>query len=338
MWNYFLPAVYSMIPLFLITALGFFLVRLKKIGPAFIRSLSYFLINVALPCWLFTKLIRTGRENLFSSLLFPGAAFFIIALGFLLGIITFFLWRVRDKQRAAGWAMAGLGNSGYLPLAISSSLPMALPAIAPFLPEETAALYIGMYLVIMNPLLWTFGNYLVAGDLGKPRFGDLLTPPAISVLVGVLVVLLDGSRFWNDTFSPFYYLINTLETLGAMTLPTVLICLGGSIGQTSLEGFKSGGKQLRFTAAVMTVRLLLMPGFFFLLYAVFRRFFDLQPVQYWVLFLEMVTPPATNLAVMAIRAEKNEGLVAETLLFSYLGYFLLFPFYLALFLSLPLFH
>ena len=80
-----------------------------------------------------------------------------------------------------------------------------------------------------------------------------------------------------------------------------------------------------------------MPGLFFLFYFATRPFITLSPVQYWVLFLEMITPPATNLSVMAAKAGRNEGLVAQTLFFGYIAYFLIFPFYLALFLALPVF-
>jgi len=234
--------------------------------------------------------------------------------------------------------MSALGNSGYLPLTISETLPVALPAVAGILPDETAALYIGIYLVTMNPILWTVGNYLIAGGVKKPRFGELFTPPAFSVVLGVVVVLIGGGRFFTDQGSILFYLKKTAETIGNMALPTVLICLGGMIGQAGLDGFRRGKETVKFISAVISVRLLCMPSLFFLFYFLTRRLIVLEPVQYWVLFPETITPPATNLSVMAAQAGRNQSMVAQTLFFSYLSFFIIFPFFFALFPALPIFH
>lgn len=337
MLTYFLPALYSMLQLFLIASIGFVLVRLKKIDGDFIRSLSIFLINIALPCWLFTKLIATGRDDLLSSLMFLAAGILVITAGFILGLVLFFLPGKKDAGRRSGWAMSALGNSGYIPLSVSETLPVAIPAVAAILPDETAALYIGMYLVTMNPILWTVGNYLIAGGVKRPKFTELFTPPAFSVVAGVIFVLLGGGSLFTDRGSILFYLEKTAETLGRMALPAVLIVLGGMIGRASAEGFTGGRKAIAFISKVVAARMVFMPALFFLFYFISRRFITLEPVQYWVLFLEMITPPATNLSVMAARAQRNEGLVAQTLFFSYLSYFIIFPFYLAIFLSLPIF-
>lgn len=338
MFTYFLPALYSMLQLFLIASIGFVLVRWKKVDSGFIRTLSLFLINIALPCWLFTKLITTGREDLLSSMMFLAAGVLVIAAGFILGRVLFFLFGMKDNGIRSGWAMSALGNSGYIPLSVSETLPVAIPAVAAVLPDETAALYIGMYLVTMNPILWTVGNYLVAGGVKRPRFTELFTPPAFSVIAGVIVVLLGGGGLFEDRGNILFYLKKSAETLGHTALPAVLIVLGGMIGQASSDGFRGGRKTVTFISTVVAVRMVLMPALFFLFYFISRRYITLEPVQYWVLFLEMITPPATNLSVMAARARRNEGLVAQTLFFSYLSYFIIFPFYLALFLSLPIFH
>lgn len=338
MLAYYPPAAFSMLQLVLIAAIGFILVRLKKVDDRIIRILSTFLINIALPCWLFSKLIVTRREDLLSSLLFPVAGIIVIATGLFLGFLLFAGMKYTASVKRSGTALCGMGNSGYLPLSISETLPVALPVIVGVLPDETAALYIGMYLVTMNPILWTLGNWLVTGGVGKPRVGQILTPPAVSVIVGIVVVLLDGGRLFGNNGSIFFYVAKTAETLGHTALPAVLISLGGMIALASEEGFHRDRQTILFTGNVMGTRLLLMPGLFFLFYFSTRSFVQLQPVQYWVLFLEMTTPPATNLSVMAARAGRNQDLVAQTLFFSYLAYFIIFPLYLAAFLSLPIFH
>jgi malate permease and related proteins len=89
------------------------------------------------------------------------------------------------------------------------------------------------------------------------------------------------------------------------------------------------------TLIVSLVRFLVMPVLFFLGIGLLLPRIAISPAQWWVIFLEIHIPPATNLSVMAAQAGMNEDQVAFVILITYLAYLVLFPIYLTLFLSLP---
>ena len=88
-------------------------------------------------------------------------------------------------------------------------------------------------------------------------------------------------------------------------------------------------------ALVSTVRFLILPAAFLAAYFLIFRPLAFSPVVLWIVFLEMHTPPATNLAVMASQSGTNQDTAAFTILVTYVLFVLLLPLYLVVFLSLP---
>jgi hypothetical protein len=91
---------------------------------------------------------------------------------------------------------------------------------------------------------------------------------------------------------------------------------------------------LGMAAAVAGVRYVALPLCFVAVYLLLLRPLGFTPVQDWVLFLEMHVPPATNLTIMAVRAERNEHHVSFTLLVTYLLYIVVLPLFMYVFLRL----
>jgi len=119
--------------------------------------------------------------------------------------------------------------------------------------------------------------------------------------------------------------------LAPTTLPLALLKLGALIGGLKLR--KDDLKLvIGISGAVAIVRLVLLPALFYEFFFGLLRNMNLAPVVVFVLFLEMHTPPATNLSLMAGEAGVNEHHTAVTLLGSYVLYLVLMPVYLTIFL------
>jgi predicted permease len=327
-----LAVFYALLQLLFLSGLGFFLSRLRSWPRELFHGFNRFVVSVALPLSFFTSIARTDAASLRSSWIFPLAALASIALGLAFSGAVFGLPGFSPEDRRAGAGLSTFGNSGYLPIALMEILPLSLPALAQRFGFATAPLYIGTYLMVYSPTLWTLGNWLVAGTR-RPKLGELITPPFVGIVAGLAILGLGVQRPLLDPALPFYHVFRALERVGATTVPLVMVALGAMIGELAFEpGTRRG--LLGMAAAVSAVRYLLFPAAFVAAYYLLLKPLAFTPTQVWTLFLLMHLPPATNFSVMASRARRNEAHVSFTLLVTYLVYLVVLPLYLLLFLHL----
>ncbi len=229
-------------------------------------------------------------------------------------------------------ALSCFGNSAIIPLMMIEIFPVTLPLIAERFGTLTPTLYVGIYVLVQNPLLWTLGNFLVSGKGKKPALKELITPPLIGILAGLLVVITGLKSILFQEQLPFYHVYGALYRLGQGAYPMILLCLGSMIANIKA---KEGRKiLLKQALTVSSVRFLIMPMLFLCIYFLLLRRLELSQAQIWMLFLEFHVPPATNLSIMASR-RPNESLVSFTILLTYAGYLIILPVFLLIFLSLP---
>jgi malate permease and related proteins len=327
-----LAVFYALLQLVVLSGLGFALSRLRGLPRELFYGFNRFVASVAMPLWFFTSIARTDPASLRSSWIFPVAAVATLLLGLALSAPVFGLCGFSRDDRRAGMGLATFGNSGYLPLALMEILPLSLPAMSERFGFSAAPLYIGVYLMVYSPMLWSLGNWLVTGT-GRPRFSELVTPPFVGIVAGLLALGLELQRPLLDQALPFYHVFRALERVGSTYVPLVLISLGAMIGELA---FEPGTRRKLFgmAAAVSVVRFVLFPAAFVAAYFLVLKPLAFSPTQVWTIFLLMHLPPATNLSVMASRAGRNEANVSFTLLVTYLLYLVALPLYLLLFLRL----
>jgi predicted permease len=292
------------------------------------------MVRIALPLYFFTKLSQTNPDDIRKSLIFPGIAVCVVILNFACAALIFRLFPGLRPVRRVGMALSTFGNSGMIPLTLIELCPLTLPILSERFGTTTPLLYVGTYLLVLSPLLWSIGNFLITGTGRYPKVRELITPPLLGILAGLAVVILGLQGILLDNRLPFFYMLKSLERFGAVTYPVILVCLGAMIARIQFR--KSNQKELFSLAmGVSAIRFLLLPGLFLLLYWGIIQRLALSPAQQWVIFLEVHIPPATNLSMMAAQADMNEDQVSFTIFVTYLVYMLMLPVYLLIFLSLP---
>lgn len=328
------PVLSAIVELLVLGGVGYLLQKLARWPEGFFQALSRLVVSVALPVYLFVTTARTSRAELLSGGLFPLAAIVLILVP--VGISLGLLWilRFRGAELRAGAALGGFGNSGYLPLAVIAIVQTTQPQLARLLGGELPSLYVGAYLLAYSPILWSAGNLLLTRSGERLRLRELITPPFIGVATGFLVAVSPVQPLVLDQRLPLYAVYRALGLLGETTFPVVLITLGAMIASIKFRE-KIGPRVVLMAATVSAIRILALPGLFFLAYALVLRRANLTPAQVWVLFLESTVPSATNFSVMASRSARNEDETAFTLLVCYLAYLVALPLFLTAFLSLP---
>jgi predicted permease len=328
-----LSVFYTLLQLLLLLALGFWLARARGYPRELFQGLNRFLASVALPLYFFTSIAKTDPADMRTGWVFPIVAACIILVGLAVSIPLFKALPFTSEHRRAGVALSVFGNSGYIPLGLMEIIPVTMPFIAEKFNPQTASLYIGTYLLVNSPLLWTLGNWLVAGTGKRPRLAELFPPPFIGIIAGLSVVGFGLQPWLFDKGLPFFHAFKALEKVGGLTLPLIMITLGAMISELGSTE-RPRRELIGMAATVSAVRFLVMPGLFVVAYLFILRPLAFTPVQCWVVFLEMTIPPATNLSIMAGRAHKNEEHVSFTLMVTYLLFLAVLPAAMYMFLSL----
>jgi len=180
------------------------------------------------------------------------------------------------------------GNTGNV------GLPLALFA---FGPEGLS--YAVVVFAVMAIWTFTFGIWLVAG---AGSLGKVLREPL------VWATLLGGLFLWQGWQTP-PFLTNTLELIGQMAIPLMLITLGVAVARLTPKGISS--------AVVLSLgKLVLCTGIAWLAATVF----GLNPVASGVLILQIATPVAVTSYLLAEKygadAQAVAGLVVVSTLIS----------------------
>lgn len=338
----FPPILYSSLQIIGLTALGFFLTRYGRWAYGFFRTLSSFIVKVALPLYFFTKMSRTDLEVIQSGYLFPLAAVVIFLVGWGTGAALISAFGYTGKIRRAYIALSSFGNGGIIPMMMVALMPEALPIAAERFGTAAPPVFVAAYLLVYSPLLWSLGNYFIAGKETRLRWRDFITPPMVGILSGFLVVITGAQGVLLDPRWPLSHLFQAAERLGEAAFPLILVSLGSMMA--TLKGRHSRNRALlKGSVGVMLVRYLILPSLFYGAYFLVFRRLSLTPAQLWVLFLVTHVPPATNLAIMVARsgidaAEPNPvetEILPFTMVVAHIAWLVLLPFFFLLFLSLP---
>jgi len=322
MLTIFSVSFFSVLKVFLVCLAGTWLAKRGLMGAPFRRSLSMVVLNLMLPCLLVSKLSTSvSAENLLQWAGLPFAALIYILLGFGIGFVVMWVCRPPPElQRIVKTALA-FGNSGYIPY----PLIMAIAATAPFFKDDPGAAdrgiaYISVYLVGMSPCLWGIGYpYLAHQPLRRLKWNQILSPPVLSVLVGITLGLVPFLRqLLVECNGSLRIIMDAADLIGEGAIPCALLVLGANLADPPKSSH--GSTPLRALLAVSWGRLVLMPLAGCLVALGFWRYglIPHDPICLLVLLLEASVPPATNLIIMCQSHNRGEAAMSRILVTTYM--------------------
>ncbi|MGX9356348.1 AEC family transporter [Roseobacteraceae bacterium S113] len=281
-------------PVFLLAAIGFGWVKLGfEYRVQFVTRLA---MTLSVPCLIFTALVETDIEpSALSDLLLASVAAY--------GVITIVGWiavLVAGLERRTYLAPLIFGNTGNL------GLPLALFAFGP----EGLSLAVVVF-AVMAIWSFTFGIWLVA-EGGSP-LAVIKEPLVGATLAGALFM-------WQGWGVPVA-LFNTLDLIGQMAIPLMLITLGVAVARL---------KPQRIGQAIVLsiIKVVLCAGLAWLV----AQGFGLAPVPAAVLVLQVATPVAVTSYLLAEKYGADSDAVAGLVVVSTLLSVIYLPILLALLL------
>lgn len=270
----------------LIIGVAVLLVRLKRFDGSTVKGVSDAVVLVFLPCLIFSNVLRQFQPAEFPLWwLLPLAAVLTFLGGFVIaGLLFWGQWR----EKRPLLAMASLQNAGYLTLPIGQVL---LP------PEQFPqfALYVFLFILAYNPLLWSVGKLLVSGTGGKWRWSGLVTPPLIANVLALTLVF-SGLReaLPQSPIGPAWtVLTRAAAQLGEATIPVATFVLGASLGTIPLGLGGRVGDVLR----VVLSKLLLAPAAAFLVLTALGWRTGEWGLVGFMLMLQAASAPATAIVL-----------------------------------------
>ena len=272
-------------PVFLLAAVGFFWVRMGfEYRVEFVTRLA---MTLSVPCLIFVALMRTEiePEALAALSLASLVAYGIVAVASLVVV------RVARLDVQTYLAPIVFGNTGNL------GLPLALFAFG-----QQGLGYAVVVFAVMAMLSFTVGIWIVAG---AGSLGRVLREP----LVGA--TLLGALFLWQGWETPVF-LTNTIELIGQMAIPMMLITLGVAVARLET-------KAMSRAVILSLVKLVICVGAGWLA----AMWFALDPVAAGVLIVQVATPVAVTSYLIAEKYGKDAqpvaGLVVASTLLSVLA-------------------
>ncbi len=258
--------------------------------------LSPLVIDIAIPCLVFAEILTRfdpGKMN----------GWWILPLGWA-GFTAF--------SGAMTWLVSRLGKSFGRELGMGLLYPNALFTPLVIIPGifglDTPLLSDLFLFTILFPM-FLFNSYqLFFGQktrLVKITWQKLLNPILVSTVIAVLIKLLGWGQWIPEVA------ISITKLVGAVSLPLVMILLGGNIYVNLEQREKFFAKELAF---FVVAKNFLWPALILPLLIVIKLPFALS----FLIFLQSTLPPVTTLPLLAKRIDGNEAMANQFVVASFL--------------------
>lgn len=269
-------------PVFLLAAIGFTWVKLGfEYRIQFVTQLA---MTLSVPCLIFVALMQTKIDPAaLASLSMASVVAYGLVTAAMAALVLVF--RLSSRTYTAPLIFGNTGNLG---------LPLALFAYG-----ETGLSYAVVVFAIMAIWSFTFGIWLVAG---RGSLGKVAKEPL------VWATLLGGLFLWQG-WETSVFMTNTLELVGQMAIPMMLITLGVAMARLNASG-------IGLAVALCAIKLAICFGIAFAV----ATYFQLSYIPFGVLVLQVATPVAVTSYMLAEKygadSEKVAGLVVVSTLMS----------------------
>ena len=205
----------AILKIFLVVFLAGFLVRRKILTDDMVTALTKATIVLFLPCLILDKILTSLSPAEFPLWWTLPLMSIVMALAGLALAAGVFVRELPEKRSML--AVASMQNAGYLILPIGAALyPSQF---------DEFALYVSLFIVGFNPILWSIGKFLATN--GAPRQADwrgLLNPPLVACLSSIALVLTGVSRLIPTP------VLETVELVGEGAVPVATVVLGAMLG------------------------------------------------------------------------------------------------------------
>ena len=303
----------AVVQIFILGAIGFFLVKRGILGDGGLDALSRLAIDVTLPILIFCQLIKDFSFALYPNWwVFPLISIAITALGFIAGsLLESFVKGAEEKKQFLG--LVTFQNSGYLPLALFAAL---------LSPEKSSTIFIYLFLFLLgfNLVMFSLGVYMLAFSSAKKfEWQRLFSAPVAATIISLILVFFGINKYVPD------FVIKPLRSVGDTTLTLAMLVVGGSLAQIKL-----GNIDKKAMAFLVLAKLVILPlaGLLLLIKLKLPELIGL------LILIELAVPSANSLTAIVRAYKKDDILISQGIFISHILSIITLPLFLSLYFAL----
>lgn len=274
----------KILAIFLIMGVGFAARKAKAIDGEFVRALSAFMINLALPFALlgsFDRSIpRSTLPELGVMLLWSAGAH-----AFAIGLASLLYRKFPDNQRKVLTFTTVFTNSAFMGLPIAQSVAGA-----------KGFMFAAVYNVVYGFLFYSYGVQLFRKTAGSGWWKKALVNPGN-------VALAVGLALWLLPFAPPGFFRDAVALMSKLQTPLAMFVVGANIAMIDLRRLSTGKALL----AAVAVRLAVMP---LLVYAA-TRLLGAAGLAPAIVTLMVAMPAGAQTVIVAESQGGDSGFAAE---------------------------
>jgi predicted permease len=268
----------TIVPIFVIIFLGWSLRQIHFMQEGFLKPANRLVYYVAIPAMIFREIAEAELVQHFSLVLVATTLVPLIVVA-LIGLILVRVIKLQRYRVGSFLQCSFHGNLGYIGLAVSFY----------FLGDEgftRASILAGFVMLLQN-----FLSVVALSRFNKEPGQKISTLSLVRrvLLNPVIISAVAGMAFSLMRLDLPVILDRSLVILSGMALPLALLVIGTSIS------FEQMRQQLRFTALIGVLKLLLLPASGLILF----HLVNLQRVEYIPALILLASPSATISYVMA---------------------------------------
>ena len=292
MIDVFLFSLNAVLPLILLVAIGYLIMRLKVIDEVFVNKANRFCFTVAFPFNLFNSIVKIDLEHEVNWLLIVFVAAVILVL---FAILMLTVPRFIKDNRQRGALIQGIYRGNFLllgyPLARNLFGEAGVGPTAMLLP-----VVIILYNVLATFVLEYYDDRSVKANLGKVILGCLKNPLIIGAALGVVFALLP----WDLPI----FLSRTVEDVGKIANPLALILLGGQFN------WKEAAGNTRLLLSAVVVRMVIVP----LSVITLGVLLGFRGAELGAVYILFCAPTAVSSYIMAKNMNSDSDLASQIIL------------------------
>ncbi len=305
--NILISAFQAVAMLLFIGLIGAWMITRKMVKEDFFSLMSPLALDIALPALVFTNIINNFNPHVKTDWwMLPLWWIFFTTIAFIVTLVGVFFAKKENKKEFS--VSLFYQNGIFVPLAIIAGM---------FGRNSDYIVDLFLFIIFYASFFFTT-SFLFFSKKGKIQWRKIFHP----VLIGtVLAVLLKLTGF--NVYIPSF-VIASLEMVGAMSIPLLMIILGGNI----LIDFKQIGQL--YTSEIIKFIIfknLIMPIVMLGIIILIKPSYNIA----LILIIESSTPPVTAVPLIADRNGGNRTVVNQFLLSSFLFSLLSIPLMMYLF-------
>lgn len=312
-WQNFSTTFSATFEVFILAACGYFAVRFKWIDDSGLKQITGVLVNLLLPCFTFIQLSRHFEFGSYAVWWQLPLLYIVMAVAALaIGWVTARLGRVPKNLEKQFLALVGFQNCGNIPLVVVATLFSGTA-------EHALFVYISLFIVGANLMIWTLGVLLVVGG-GKVKLDaqKIFNPPVLTTIGTLVLVALGAQKYFPET------VVRPVEMLGNCALPLAMFTVGGNLADIKFARIDPRPASLLVLAKMVLFPLLAL--WVVLAYKVDFLFG-------FLIVLEAAVPSAVTLSLIAKHYDIDDEMVNEGVLITHVLSLITVPIFLTLYLK-----